>query len=154
VTQPAAEEVAMPRYVITAVFGVRGGNVPLGPDVLATAWGRRHRFSYCDGWTLTLVVEQPAEDQGEAVAEVLSWAELLWHEAAGQALPAPSTLRVQTVVLPTEAAVTGPARCGPDAVIAASLGRRVARLRATRQALVELDLHDHPVPPPGGRPIR
>jgi hypothetical protein len=125
--------------VITAVFEVVGGKLPLGPDVLATAWGRRHRFSYCDGRMLTLVVEQSAADRGGAFEAVLSTAERLWLEATGNTLSAPSTFRVQTVVMPQERVSAGAAGRSPDDVIGSSVGRRLARLRATRRALSELE---------------
>src|SRR5437773_6477621 len=45
---------------------------PLGQDVLATIWGTGHRFSYCDGRMLTLVVELVATDRAAAFESVLS----------------------------------------------------------------------------------
>jgi hypothetical protein len=127
----------MPGYVITAVFEVDRGKIRCGRDVLAAAWGRGHRFSYCDGRTLTLVAEVRAPDRARAFEAVLSRVERLPAEI-GRFLPPPSTLRVQMVV-PEEKVVAGAVGRGPDCMIAESAARVAARLRATRAALAELE---------------
>ncbi|HEY6793377.1 MAG TPA: hypothetical protein VI248_01700 [Kineosporiaceae bacterium] len=125
-------------YVITAVFEVNGGKIRLGRDVLASAWGHGHRFSYCDGRMLTLVVEVRASDGTHAFEALLSRSERLWAELGGEPLPPPVTLRVQSVV-PEEKVVAGAVGRGPDRLIAESAAKVAARLRATRAALASLD---------------
>ena len=88
----------MPGYVITSVFEVGDGKPPLGPGVLERAWGRGHRFSYCDGRMLTLVVELTAIDVGSAFESLLSRAEMVWQGLGHGALGPPVTLRVQGAV--------------------------------------------------------
>jgi hypothetical protein len=88
----------MPGYVITSVFEVSGGKLPLGADVLARAWGMGHRFSYCDGHMLTLVAELTAIDVGSAFEALLSRAEMVWQGLGNAPLGPPVTLRVQGAV--------------------------------------------------------
>ena len=92
----------MPGYVITSVFEVGGGKVPLGADVMAGAWGMGHRFSYCDGSMLTLVVELTAIDVGAAFESLLSRAEMVWQQLGHGTLGPPVTLRVQGAVEPAQ----------------------------------------------------
>jgi hypothetical protein len=50
----------MVRFAVTVVFEVGPGKVPRGADVLdrVTIPGKAtHRFSYCDGRTLTVVID-------------------------------------------------------------------------------------------------
>jgi hypothetical protein len=103
----------MPGFVITSVFEVPGGKFPLGQDVLATIWGTGHRFSYCDGRMLTLVVELVATDRAAAFESVLSRVEQLWPLFGGgrSALPGPPiTMRVQGAVEPEKVPAGRPGR--------------------------------------------
>jgi len=128
----------MPGYVITSVFEVGGGKVPLGADVLAAGWGIGHRFSYCDGRMLTLVVELTAIDVGAAFESLLSRAELVWHQLGHGTLGSPVSLRVQSAVEP-ERVPAGIPPAEPSAGAAAAqrvrLGALQAFLRHRRVAL-------------------
>ena len=121
----------MPGYVITSVFEVSGGKTPLGADVLAQAWGTGHRFSYCDGRMLTLVVELTAVDRASAFEALLSRAELVWTGLGHPPLPPPITLRVQGAVA-GESVVAGIVGTEP-----ATFAQRVHRL-AKRRNIVSL----------------
>lgn len=129
----------MASFVITAVFEVESGRAPLGKDVVARQWGAGHQFSYCDGRMLTLVVEVAAVDSTRAFDTVLSRAESVWEALTGQTLPAPSTLRLQTVV-PQEKVVAGAVGRGPDRLFAEAAAGRAAHLRAAVSALTDLQL--------------
>lgn len=130
----------MASFVITAVYEVESGRVPLGKDVVAKRWGPGHQFSYCDGRMLTLVVEVAATDSNRAFEVVLSRAEHIWEYLVGQRLPAPTTLRLQTVV-PEEAVIpAGAVGRGPDRILADAAAGRVAQLRAAVAALSDLQL--------------
>jgi len=128
----------MPGYVVSAVFDLYGARGRTGRDPLAADWGRGHRFSYCDGRVLSLVVEVPAVDRAEAFDFVVARARHLWAALGGEPLPAPSTLQVQAVA-PRAKLLSGPVGRGPDCLIAESTARVDARLRATRAALADLD---------------
>lgn len=127
----------MVNFVITAVFEVKSGRVPLGKDVIARAWGTGHEFSYCDGRMLTIVVEVRAPDSNYAFEVVLSRAEAVWEMTTGETLPAPSTLRLQRVV-PEEKVAAGAVGNGPDRLFAEAAASRVANLRAAAAALTDL----------------
>jgi hypothetical protein len=129
----------MPGYVVTAVFEVGGGKVPTGRDVLAAHWGPGHRFSYCDGNTLTLVAEVVSPRVADAFETVLSRAEQRWQGRTGHQLPAPSILRMQTSVPPEIKVAAGAVGRGPDGLIAESAAQLAGRLRATRAALADLE---------------
>lgn len=95
----------MPGFVVTAVFvlgreAAAGWKVPLGPDVLASSLGPGHRFSYCDGGTLSVVLELVAADDALAFETVLGRVERAWAGLGGGELPAPTTLRLQRTVPP------------------------------------------------------
>jgi len=111
----------MPGYVITSVFEVGDGKPPLGPGVLERAWGRGHRFSYCDGRMLTLVVEFTAADERVAFEVLLTRAETAWRSVAHGALGRAVTLRVQGAV-DEKVAAGAPARAD------AGKRRKVARV--------------------------
>jgi hypothetical protein len=127
----------MARFVITAVFEVGPGRVPLGRDVVGTAWGPGHEFSYCDGRMLTIVVEVPAPDPSHAFEIVLSHAGTVWETLVGEALPAPSILRLQHMI-PEEKVVAGPVGRGPDRLFAEAAASRAAHLRAAVAAMTDL----------------
>jgi hypothetical protein len=127
----------MASFVITAVFEVGPGRVPLGKDVVARPWGAGHQFSYCDGRMLTLVAEVTAPDVNHAFEAVLSRAESVWEGISGNTLPAPSTLRLQSVV-PQEKVVAGAVGRGPDRFFAEAAAARAAHLRAAVAALTDL----------------
>jgi hypothetical protein len=125
-------------FVIAAVFTVEWGKVPLGRDVLAKWWGAGHQLSYCDGRTLTLVVEMAASDSERAFDLVVSRAGPVWEVATGQVLPAPSSLRLQAAVPQQEKVVAGPVGRGPDRLFAEAAASRAAQLRAAVAALSDL----------------
>jgi len=127
----------MASFVITAVFELTSGRAPLGRDVVARFWGPGHQFSYCDGRLLTLVVEMSAPDANQAFEAVLTRAEIAWEARTGQALPAPSTLRLQGADPQTQP-TAGVVGRGPDRVIAEAAAGRAARLRAAVAALSDL----------------
>jgi hypothetical protein len=127
----------MASFVITAIFEVGAGRVPLGKDVVARPWGAGHQFSYCDGRMLTLVVEVSAPDVNQAFEAVLSRAEYAWEGLTGNSLPAPSTLRLQASV-PQEKVVAGAVGRGPDRLFAEAAAARAAHLRAAVAALTDL----------------
>ena len=95
----------MARYSDTAVFQVQGAKVPLGPDVLSRrldASRTRHRFSYCDGTTLTVSVERSGAGEGAATTEALLAVRDAWRRATGQELGRTLTVRShRSGVLPT-----------------------------------------------------
>lgn len=94
----------MSGFVVTAVFAVEGGvaggsaKIPLGADVLGVALGPGHRFSYCDGRTLTVVCEVVADGEAAAFEVALTRFEGAWAGVGGGELPAPSMVRLQRVV--------------------------------------------------------
>jgi len=132
----------MGSFVITAVFEVESGRVPLGKDVVARRWGVGHRFSYCDGRVLTLVVEVTAADSAQAFESVLACAEQAWGSLTGRTLPAPSTLRVKGVVPEGEKVFAGAVGGSPDRLLAEAVAGRAANLRATVAALADLHRSD------------
>src|SRR5512134_320744 len=138
----------MTGFVITAVFEVESGRAPLGKDVIARQWGGGHQFSFCDGRMLMLVVEVTAVDSTHAFETVLSRAEHAWEVLTGQTLPAPSTLRVQTVVPPEIKVAAGAVGRGPDRLLAEAAASRVAHLRAAVGALADLQRLGPPLPSP------
>jgi hypothetical protein len=74
------------RYAVTLVFDVGAGKVPRGADVLDRMTVLRkatHRFSYCDGSTLTLVVDWSADSAGQAGDEAALATRLVWAQLTG-----------------------------------------------------------------------
>jgi hypothetical protein len=122
----------MPGFVIFSVFEVGEGRTPLGADVLGQAWGVGHRFSYCDGRTLTLVVELTAVDVAAAFESVLSRAELVWTTLGFAPLPPPTTMRVQGAVQAGRVAAGAP---GAEPGWKGSRRRRLSRQTAVSRDL-------------------
>jgi hypothetical protein len=134
----------MSGYVITLGHPTGGARAPLGRDVIASWWGPGHEFSYCDGRTLTLVVEVAARSRADAFEAVLAKLECIWSALTGVALSPPTTVRVEVVVPRPElvlAEVIGRSsdRVALDGMLAEATASRCARLRAAVAALGELD---------------
>ena len=76
----------MGRYAVTLVFEVGGGKMPRGADVLdrmRLAKKAAHRFSYCDGRSLTVIVDWTADSAGQACAESALAIRLVWAQLTG-----------------------------------------------------------------------
>ena len=74
------------RYAVTLVFEVGRGKVPRGADILSRMTVPRraiHRFSYCDGRTLTVVVDWSARTAAQAVDEAVLTTRLVWAQLTG-----------------------------------------------------------------------
>jgi hypothetical protein len=74
------------RYAVTLVFEVGTGKVPRGADVLSRMTVLRratHRFSYCDGRTLSLVVDWNARSAEQAGDEAVLATRLVWAQLTG-----------------------------------------------------------------------
>jgi hypothetical protein len=88
----------MGRYAVTAVFEVGPGKVPRGPDVLdrmRISDKATHRFSYCDGRTLTVVIDWTAGSAEEASTDVVVAVRLVWAQLVGTDPGKPLSLRVR-----------------------------------------------------------
>src|SRR3954453_20853668 len=82
------QEVPLMRYAVTLVFEVGQGKVPRGADVLNRMTILRravHRFSYCDGRTLTVVVDWSARTADQAVDEAVLATRLVWAQLTADA---------------------------------------------------------------------
>ncbi len=76
----------MGRYAVTLVFEVGGGKMPRGADVLdRMRLGKKavHRFSYCDGRSLTVIVDWTADSAGQACTESALAIRLVWAQLTG-----------------------------------------------------------------------
>ncbi len=76
----------MERYAVTLVFEVGAGKMPQGADVLERMrLGTKavHRFSYCDGRTLTVIVDWSAVSADRATSEAAVAIRLLWTQMTG-----------------------------------------------------------------------
>ena len=90
----------MGRYAVTAVFEVGPGKVPHGADVLdrmQVSDKATHRFSYCDGRTLTAVIDWTAATQEQASADVVLAVRLVWAQLTGTDPGKPLSLRVRSL---------------------------------------------------------
>jgi hypothetical protein len=77
---------AMARFAVTAVFEVGPGKVPRGADVLDRASvpeKATHRFSYCDGTTLTVVIDWTAPSEEVARENAVTAIRLIWSQMTG-----------------------------------------------------------------------
>lgn len=86
------------RYAVTLVFEVGPGKVPRGADVLDRMTVLRkatHRFSYCDGSTLTLVVDWSADSAGQAGDEAALATRLVWAQLTGDDPGEPLSRRIR-----------------------------------------------------------
>jgi hypothetical protein len=90
----------MGRYAVTAVFEVGPGKVPHGADVLdrmQISDKATHRFSYCDGRTLTVVIDWTSATQEQASADVVLAVRLVWAQLTGTDPGKPLSLRVRSL---------------------------------------------------------
>ena len=73
------------RYAVTLVFEVGEGKVPRADVLSRMTVPRRaiHRFSYCDGRTLTVVVDSSARTAAQAVDEAVLTTRLVWAQLTG-----------------------------------------------------------------------
>jgi hypothetical protein len=88
----------MARYAVTAVFEVGPGKVPRGADVLdrmRISEKATHRFSYCDGRTLTVVIDWTAGGPDQASTDVVVEVRLVWAQLTGTDPGKPLSLRVR-----------------------------------------------------------
>jgi hypothetical protein len=88
----------MRRYAVTAVFEVGPGKVPRGPDVLdrmRISHKATHRFSYCDGRTLTVVIDWTAPGPEDASRDAVVGIRLVWSQLVGSDPGTPLSLRVR-----------------------------------------------------------
>jgi hypothetical protein len=103
----------MARFAVTAVFEVGPGKVPRGPDVLerATVTGKAtHRFSYCDGRTLTVVMDWTAGSEGEARDAALTGLRLAWAGLTGVDPGDPLSVRIRCLTPKPVARIAAGAR--------------------------------------------
>jgi hypothetical protein len=83
---------------VTAVFEVGPGKVPRGADVLERmqiSEKATHRFSYCDGRTLTALIDWTASDPERASSDVVVAVRLVWAQLTGSDPGKPLSLRVR-----------------------------------------------------------
>ena len=103
----------MARFAVTAVFEVGPGRVPRGADVLdriSIPDIATHRFSYCDGTTLTVVVDWTAVSEGAARESAVSGIRLVWQQLTDRDPGAPLSVRIRTLTPPPPKVVAGAAR--------------------------------------------
>ena len=101
----------MGRFSVTTVFEVPPGKSPRGPDVLERMVlpdRAVHRFSYCDGRSLTAVVDWRAARAEQACADAVLGIRLVWAQITGQDPGPPLSVRVR--VLDLRARVSAGAR--------------------------------------------
>ena len=104
------------RYAVTLVFEVGRGKVPRGADILSRMTVPRraiHRFSYCDGRTLTVVVDWSARTAAQAVDEAVLTTRLVWAQLTGDDPGDPLSRQVRPLGCGSRGGRTGrPARAG------------------------------------------
>jgi hypothetical protein len=91
---------AMARFAVTVVFEVGPGKVPHGADVLerGTVPGKAvHRFSYCDGRTLTVVIDWTAESERVARESAITALRLAWAGLTGADPGDPLSVRTRSL---------------------------------------------------------
>src|SRR5919206_615214 len=97
----------MGRFCVTAVFEVPPGKSPRGPDVLERMVlpdRAVHRFSYCDGRSLTAVVDWRAARPEQACADAVLGIRLVWAQITGHDPGPPLSVRVRVLDLPARVA--------------------------------------------------
>jgi hypothetical protein len=90
----------MARFAVTAVFEVGPGKVPRGADVLDRASvpeKATHRFSYCDGTTLTVVIDWTAASEEVARENAVTAIRLIWSQMTGSDPGTPLNVRVRSL---------------------------------------------------------
>lgn len=95
------------RYEVTLVLGAGPGKVPHGADVLGLMSVSRHathRFSYCDGRTLTVIVDWSARSGEQASDEAVLATRLVWAQITGADPGEPLIRRVRPLRLARVAA--------------------------------------------------
>ena len=93
----------MGRFSVTTVFEVPPGKSPRGPDVLERMVlpdRAVHRFSYCDGRSLTAVVDWRAANPEQACADAVLGIRLVWAQITGHDPGPPLSVRVRVLDLP------------------------------------------------------
>jgi hypothetical protein len=88
----------MARYTVTLVFEAGLGKGPQGPDVLESMplpERAVHRYSYCDGRTLTAVVDFRSAQPASVCRDVVEAVQRVWSQVAGVAVGAPLSVRVR-----------------------------------------------------------
>jgi hypothetical protein len=103
----------MARFAVTAVFDVGRGKVPRGADVLdrmQISDKATHRFSYCDGTTLTVVIDWTAPTAPRACTEAVTCIRLVWSQLTGADPGTPLSVRVRPLTPPVIARVSAGVR--------------------------------------------
>jgi hypothetical protein len=103
----------MARFAVTAVFEVGPGKVPRGADVLdqVTIPGKAtHRFSYCDGRTLTVVIDWTADTETAARDAAVTGLRLAWAGLTGSDPGDPLSVRSRSLTPKVVARVAAGAR--------------------------------------------
>jgi hypothetical protein len=88
----------MARYTGTLVFEAGPGTVPRGPDVLdrlALPDRAVHRSSYCDGSTLTVVVDFRSAHPASVCRRAVEAVQRRWAQVTGVAAGPPVSVRVR-----------------------------------------------------------
>src|SRR3954462_7314424 len=104
---------AMARFAVTAVFEVGPGKVPRGADVLervSIPGKATHRFSYCDGRTLTVVIDWTADSESVARDAAVTGLRLAWAALAGTDPGDPLSVRIRSLTPRVVARVAAGAR--------------------------------------------
>jgi hypothetical protein len=103
----------MARFAVTAVFEVGPGKVPRGADVLdrvSVPEKATHRFSYCDGTTLTVVIDWTAPSEAAARENAVTAIRLIWSQLTGSDPGRPLHVRVRSLTPKVAARVAAGAR--------------------------------------------
>jgi hypothetical protein len=129
------------RYAVTLVFEVGTGKVPRGADVLSRMTVPRravHRFSYCDGRTLTVMVDWSARTPAQAVDEAVLTTRLVWAQLTGDDPGEPLSRQVRPLGVARVAAGLG----GPLERVAGALVEDAPRSGRARDAKWRRDRED------------
>jgi hypothetical protein len=132
----------MGRYAVTLVFEVGDGKMPRGPDVLdRMRLGDKavHRFSYCDGRSLTVIVDWSAASAGHACTESALAVRLVWAQLTGADPGEPLSTRARPL--------NPPRRVAAGVRLATAFAARPGRFRRLGPPLEWLSGPDFPAPP-------
>lgn len=127
------------RYAVSLVFEVGRGKVPRGADVLSRMTIVRHaihRFSYCDGRTLTVVVDWTARSAVQAGDEAVLATRLVWAQLTGEDPGDPLSRQVRPLgVARVAAGLRGPLERVPGILVEDALAVKpgTGRLRWHRE---------------------